>query len=423
MLSILITTHSADGHVAPLLPVATHLVKVGHRVRFLTGSAYRETVGSTDAEFLPWPPDAVSSHESERSTTGGLRALAKNVERIFVKPAVPQYQAIVDALEQEHADVVITEFTVVGVAGLAWGNKPHPPVIACGIIPLGLSSKDTAPFGLGMLPKTGLLGQLRNRFLNAVTRHIILRRPQKLVEETLEKMGTDKFDAFFMDWPIRADIYAVFTVEGFEYPRSDIADNVRFVGPMIGTAARKGELPAWWGDLEGKTVVHVSQGTIATDPHELIIPTIKALANDDVLVVASTGGASVESLGELPANARAADFIPYSQLMPLVDVYVSNGGYGGLHHALSHGIPMVVAGETEDKAETTRRVEWSGVGVNLHTQHPTEEQVRNAVHEVLTNHTYRNRAQQLHQEIEAAPGLEGFTRLVEEVVAKHHKVS
>ena len=52
-------------------------------------------------------------------------------------------------------------------------------------------------------------------------------------------------------------------------------------------------------------------------------------------MVATTGGAPVESLGPLPANARAAEFLPYDELLPLVDVMVTNGGFGGVHFALN----------------------------------------------------------------------------------------
>lgn len=418
MLNVLMTSHAADGHVAPLLPVAAHLIKAGHRVRFLTGEKYGDAVTRTGAQFLPWPPEAVSLHEAERATESGIRALSENVERIFIKPAGAQYRAILDALATEPSDVVLTEFTVVGVAGLAWGTAPHPPVVACGILPLAVSSKDTAPWGLGLLPQPGLLGRARNKFLYAMSRHVILRAPQKSAEHVIKEMAGGELNVFFLDWTVKADLYAVFTVPGFEYYRPDLPENVKFVGPLFGGSTRAADLPPWWDDLKGKTVIHVSQGTIATDPTELILPTLKALAHEEVMVVVSTGGADVAALGELPANARAADFIPYAQLMPLVDVYVTNGGYGGLNFALAHGVPMVVAGKTEDKAESTRRVEYSGVGINLDTQTPTEQQIRDAVRQVLVNPQYRQRAQELQKEVQEAPGLDGFTRMIEDVVAK-----
>lgn len=79
---------------------------------------------------------------------------------------------------------------------------------------------------------------------------------------------------------------------------------------------------------------------------------------------------------------------------------------------------MVVAGKTEDKTECTKRVEYSGVGINLDTQTPTEQQILDAVRQVRINPKYRQRARELQKEVQEAPGLEGFTRMIEDVVAK-----
>ena len=99
-------------------------------------------------------------------------------------------------------------------------------------------------------------------------------------------------------------------------------------------------LPDWWADLDaGRPVVHVSQGTIANARPDLIAPAIEGLAAEDVLVVVSTGGRSIESLklGKLPANVRISTFLPYPQLLPKCAVMVTNGGYGGVQMAVASG--------------------------------------------------------------------------------------
>ena len=75
-------------------------------------------------------------------------------------------------------------------------------------------------------------------------------------------------------------------------------------------------------------VIHVTQGTVATDPEALIVPTLQALAQDDVLVVATTIDKSIESipLATLPANTRIESFIPHPELLSNV-VMITNGGY------------------------------------------------------------------------------------------------
>ena len=123
-------------------------------------------------------------------------------------------------------------------------------------------------------------------------------------------------------------------------------------------------------------MVHVTQGTLDNaDLGRLLGPTMEALAGDDVLVVATTGGPDPAPLRPtLPANVRLERFIPHDLLLPHVDVMVTNGGYGGVQQALAHGVPLVVAGDSEDKPEVAARVRWSGTGVDLRTGRPTPVQ-------------------------------------------------
>lgn len=427
MVSILLAASVADGHVAPMLGVAEQFSGSGHRVRFLAGDRFAEAVRRAGAEFVPWPAEAQVDHQvvraqaaAEGGRQGGPRGVARNVDRIFIAPAASQYAALRDAIEAEQTDAVLSEFTVVGAAALAVSPQPHPPIVACGILPLGLSSVDTAPWGLGILPRSDAIGRVRNRFLNWAAENIVLRTPQRQVTATIQRLTGSELDVFFMDWAVHADHYAQFTVRGFEYPRRDLPRNVSFIGPVIRASARDAELPDWWSDLDRDLpVVHVSQGTVAhEDLEELVLPTVRALADHHVLVVVSTGGAPVASLGPLPANARAAEFLPYGELMPKVRVFVTNGGYGGLHFALGHGVPIVVAGDTEDKMETTRRVEWSGVGLNLHTGTPAEADIAAAVERVLSERHFRERAHALQAEIAAAPGLPSLERIVLDLVSR-----
>ena len=138
-------------------------------------------------------------------------------------------------------------------------------------------------------------------------------------------------------------------------------------------------------------------------------------------MVASTGHRDVrhvlEALDAVPANLRIEEFLPYDRLLPRVDVMVTNGGYGGVHFALEQGVPLVVAGQTEDKTEVTARVAWSGVGINLKAQAPKPEAVRAAVDKVIADPSYRMNAERLAAEIADAPGAAGFAALVDELVA------
>ncbi|MGF0315817.1 glycosyltransferase [Nocardia fluminea] len=181
---------------------------------------------------------------------------------------------------------------------------------------------------------------------------------------------------------------------------------VRFAGPVIASTDRA--LPSWWDELDtSRPVVLVTQGTIANQNFdELVEPTIEALATEDVLVVVTTGGRPIEQLGELPDNVRAAQFLPYDQLFPRLDLLVTNGGYGGVQYALAHGVPIVIAGDTEDKPEVAARVSWSGSGINLRTGRPRATAVRRAVPKALASPRYREASAVLAEQISAARGIE-----------------
>jgi hypothetical protein len=49
-------------------------------------------------------------------------------------------------------------------------------------------------------------------------------------------------------------------------------------------------------------------------------------------------------------------------------------------------------GLTEDKADVNARVVWSGVGINLATNEPTPQALREAIRTVLDKPNYRSRA-------------------------------
>lgn len=187
---------------------------------------------------------------------------------------------------------------------------------------------------------------------------------------------------------------------------------VTFVGPFLPGKPNHYEAPPWWDELTGdRPVIHVTQGTLANvDFRQLLIPAIEALAGEDVLVVATTGGRPLAHVNiDLPTNVRLESFIPHHELLPYVDVMITNGGYGGVQLAISNGVPLVVAGKTEDKPEVNARVAWSGVGINLKTERPRPEQIHRAVKEILANPQYAQNLKRLAAEFQSFNALERST--------------
>ncbi|GAA2515013.1 glycosyltransferase [Winogradskya humida] len=146
------------------------------------------------------------------------------------------------------------------------------------------------------------------------------------------------------------DRTAILTVPGFEC--GDLPENVHLIGVLPAEAHADWQPPAWWAELDGsRPVVVVTQGTVANhDLSQLVEPTLAGLADLDVTVVAALGGQDPGRISiPVPGNARVAGFIPFHALLPKAAVLVTNGGASGTQQALAAGVPVVVAGATEDK--------------------------------------------------------------------------
>ena len=239
MSSILIATVPIHGHVTPMLAVAREFAERGDRVRFVTGSRFADAVSRTGAEFLALPPladfdDRIDLNERfpERVGLKGAASVAFDIEQIFMAPSRAQYDAVMVAHRSEPADVLLVDPAFAGAAFvLGHPRAERPALVMCGVIPLALSSRDTAPFGMGIAPMAGGLGRLRNSALASLAGRVLAPAERHADELYREVHGVDMPGAI-LDWSRRADAIAQFTVAEFEYPRTDAPDTLHFVGPI-----------------------------------------------------------------------------------------------------------------------------------------------------------------------------------------------
>ncbi|MGE2734870.1 glycosyltransferase [Mycolicibacterium vaccae] len=404
------------GHLMPMLVIGAGLRALGHDITVLTGAELRDTVRAAGLDMVALPdevridPPAAAPMLLRHVPTPIRRFWLGRAElrSVFVDPLEAQARALRTLLDDGPVDAILADVTFTGALAILLGPAPRPPVVACGVAPLTLSSADTPPFGMAWHPREGV----DYRRMTDVAHRVIMRDSHRAFDAALRRTGVGGAPVFVSDWPRLADAVVQLSVAGFEYPRGDLPETVEFVGPALPPTDAAFEEPPWWPDLEAApTVVLVTQGTYDnTDLDQLITPTLRGLAEcDDILVVATTGGGPGRPMrAPIPDNARVTDWVPYSALMPHVDVMITNGGYGGVQYALSHGVPLVVAGETSDKAEVAARVSYSGVGIDLKTATPSPQALRAAVMQLRDDDRYRTAARRLRTEIDCATPIDAI---------------
>jgi UDP:flavonoid glycosyltransferase YjiC (YdhE family) len=321
---------------------------------------------------------------------------------VFIDPLGAQYDALRNALNSAHADAVLVDVAFTGALPLLISDRSRPPVAVCGVGPLTLSSVDTPPFGIGWHPRPGMDYGAMNWFVQ----HVLFADVQTRLDAELRSVGAGRSPVFLTDWPKLAERVLQLTVPATEYPRRDLPSSVVFTGPVAAESVTDViSRTRWRARLQtSRTVVHVTQGTWDNRDHgQLIRPTLEALADrDDLLVVATTGLPNQPGFsGAIPDNACIADYVPYDELLPHVDVMITNGGYGGVQQALSHGIPLILAGRTADKPEIAARMDFIGAGIDLKTDRPSSAMISAAVSRILTTDGYRAAAQRIGRDMAA----------------------
>ncbi|MGI5144606.1 MULTISPECIES: glycosyltransferase [unclassified Streptomyces] len=413
MAKIIVTSTPFHGHVTPLAAIAADLTARGHEVLFYTGARFEEQVRRTGSRFVPYPDEVdaadLDAAFPQRAKLAPFDRMVFDIKHVLTDP-VPVYdKRLAELLAEFPATVVISEPMSYGTLPLALRapRGQRPLLVHIGIAPPTCESVDTAPFGSGLLPPTTDEERARYAEMRAETR-VMFADAQQYMDGVFASVGVPLPDFLFNVFTTVPDQVLQLTVPAFEYPRSDAPEGLRFIGPLPADPEADFELPDWWADLSsGRPVVVVTQGTLDNgDLSQLVVPTLRALADADVTVVAATarpdGPAAVraELDGAVPGNARLAGFVPFEQLLPLADVLVTNAGYGGVQTALRHGVPLVVGGETEDKPEVAARVEWSGTGINLRTARPQPAAVRVAVDQLLNEPRYRKRTAEIRRQFE-----------------------
>jgi len=425
MARILIQMTSIEGHMFPSLPLMKGLVELGHEVHWLGSRFFQKKIEKTGAIFHPIPEKmdymlagkTLYEYRPVFAKKTGLDQIKEYIKWFYDEVAElwGPFQQLVTKVEP---DVFIGDTST--YCPIFHGELYGKPTIRLEVIPPSVPSRDTAPFGSGLMPGSSPLLRLRNRFLNYLVDGVLFKDVAVYCNGVRKDLNLPIFPRLFRDGTKAIDRVLITSVPGFDYERSDLPDNYRFIGPHIPKADPNWEKPDWWGDLEkAKKVVLVNQGTIANNIQDLIIPTLIALKDEpDTLVVAVP---VKEEIPNLPANVRVAPFIPFGDLMPHVDLVVTNGGYGGANISLGFGIPMVIGGATEDKMEVAQRVTTSGTGINMKTMKPTPEKLKAAIHKVFTDPKYKQNTLRLKKEIESYDSVALMDQAIRELLEKYEE--
>jgi MGT family glycosyltransferase len=144
---------------------------------------------------------------------------------------------------------------------------------------------------------------------------------------------------------------------------------------------------------------------------------LDAMSDLPVHVVVTAGGVVEPQELKVPANACVLRYAAHDPILRRAALAVTHGGHGTAMRALRHGVPMIVMpGLAHDQpciAETMQ--EW-GVGRTLPGD-ASAAAIRSAVQDVLSQPSYRKRAQARATALANVDGASAAADEIEELTA------
>ncbi|MGX5855188.1 glycosyltransferase [Dyadobacter jiangsuensis] len=407
MKKILFANMPYEGHFNPLTGIAMHLKSLGHDVRWYSGSIFKDKIEGLGIPYYPFK-NALDFNQHnvhilfpERDKIRGtIGKLKYDLKTAFILRSTEFYEDIREINELWSFDLLISDIAFTGMPFIK--EKLNKKVVSVGVFPLVETSRDLPPTGLAMTPSTSFFGRRKQDLLRFFADKVIFREAANLLARLFREHGLVPVEGNIFDvLGKKTDLMLQSGTPGFEYSRSDLSKKVRFVGPLLPFS--KGDKHAIdFGDQLTKyeKAILVTQGTLERDPEKILVPTLEAFKDTPVLVIATTGDMGTAELqARYPQeNILIRDFIPFNDIMPHCDVYVTNGGYGGVMLGIQNQLPLVAAGIHEGKNEINARIGYFKLGIDLKTEFPTPAQIRTAVKKVLADDTYKNNVEKLSRE-------------------------
>lgn len=416
-MKILFASQAIDGHFNPMTGVAVRLKERGHKVAWYTGPVFRDKLRDLDIPLLPFQRaiehrvDNLFELYPERAKLKGPRAIGFDGEKIFASNVSNFFEDIRE-LEQDFAfDVAVVDSSmfihrlVASVMG-----KPLVNFVA---IPNMESDPKVPPLFFGFKPARNPVERSIQAAAGFLSDNVILRPAGLSYRRQLAAYGqAAPRHGRLTDEPYRSSAAVIQTgPEALDFPRQHRNPAVHYVGALLpyrppgltgAVAERDAEEARHWPQYP-RTLL-VTQGTVDNvDQDKLIVPALEAVKDMDALVIVATGGRGTEALSARypQPNIVIRDFVDFARVLDFTDVFITNGGFGGVQLSLSKGVPMVVSGINEGKSDVNARVEFAGVGISLKTERPKPQRVAQAVQEILANAAWRTRAQQMRDHFAA----------------------
>lgn len=424
-IKILFASIPADGHFNPMTQLAMHLKEKGHDVRWYTGKAYEKKLEQMGIPYIPFKKSKeikVSELDQaypERKKLKGISHIKFDIINLFINRMKDYYVDVKEISSSFPFEILVFDNTF---PGTIIKDKLNIPVVGIGVVPLALSAPDIPQYGLGHQPATNFLSKRKQNFIKLMAEKLLFKDTKEAYNELLRSLNLPKEEHNIFDIsPLNSSIFLQNGIPEMDYPRYTIPKTIQYVGALNTWTNNhhSWKTKDWKKILDpNKKTILISQGTVEKNNKKLIIPSLEAFKNTDYNILVATGYNETELLQKKypQKNIHIEDFIPFDKVMPLTNIFITNGGYGSSMISIKHGVPMITAGINEGKNEICARIDYCGLGIDLKTERPRVISLQNAVNKILDSDIYYKNTKLVQKKLNSYDTLNICEKYITDVV-------
>ncbi|WP_328328307.1 MULTISPECIES: nucleotide disphospho-sugar-binding domain-containing protein [unclassified Streptomyces] len=144
---------------------------------------------------------------------------------------------------------------------------------------------------------------------------------------------------------------------------------------------------------------------------------VAALSELDIELIATLHAKHLDTVREVPDNVRLVEYVPLNYVLPTCTALIHHGGGGTFAAAVAHRVPQLISPMPMwGEAITARYMADRGAGLLLDPEELTARTLQQHLTRVLTEPSFTEGADLLHQEMLAAPSPHDMVRRLESLV-------
>ena len=203
----------------------------------------------------------------------------------------------------------------------------------------------------------------------------------------------------------------------FDFQRCKLAPHFYYIGLISRSGSSTTPFPH--ERLDGRPLVYGSLGTVAKDGEGVFRMVAEACAELSVQLVITLGGQSPgDGYKDFPGSPLVVMYAPQLEILKRAAITICHAGNNTVLESLAAGVPVIAVPLNTDQYGVAARLQHSGAGERVALKHLSTKRLAELLNLILSQPSYKRRAQALSDSLKRAGGEVRAADLIEQKLGK-----